>query len=160
MPPSIPIPMTPSGYKKLQDELKHLKSVERPKNIADIETARAHGDLSENAEYEAAKERQAHIARRLGELEDQIARAQVIDPAQIRHEKIVFGATIKLVDSDSGDELFYQIVGACEADVREGKISIDSPIAKSLIGKEENDSVKVTTPRGTRVFEILEVLYQ
>src|SRR5262249_23071239 len=105
-------------------------------------------------------ERQAHISRRIGELEDQISRAQVIDPSTMNHEKIVFGATVKLVDSDSGEELFYQIVGACESDVRQGKISVESPLAKSLIGKEENDVVRVITPRGAREFEIIEIIYQ
>ena len=135
--------MTPEGYKKLQEEFKHLKSVERPKNVLDIETARAHGDLSENAEYSAAKERQSHIAMRLVEVEDKIARAQVIDPSQIDHSKIV-----------------YQIVGVTESDVPKGKISVASPIAKSLIGKETGDVVRVVTPRGTREFEVLEIAYQ
>lgn len=155
-----PIPMTPEGYRKLNEELKYLKSVERPKNIEDIERARAQGDLSENAEYDAAKERQAHISRRLGELEDKIARAQVIDPATINHEKIVFGATVKLMDVDSGEEVRYQIVGGDESDVKQGRISIESPIAKSLIGKTLSDVVRVTTPRGMREFEILAIAYQ
>ena len=155
-----PIPMTPEGLKKLQEELKHLKSVERPRNIQDIEEARAHGDLKENAEYAAAKERQSHIAGRLVEVEDRIARAQVIDPSTINQEKIVFGATIRLSDVDSGDVVIYQIVGAHESDVKIGKISIDSPIAKSLIGKEQSDVVKVVTPRGAREFEILEIDYK
>ncbi len=154
------IPMTPEGYKKLVDELKRLKSVERPKNVQDIEEARAHGDLKENAEYAAAKERQSHIAGRIAELEDRIARAQVIDPSSIDHEKIVFGATVRLTDVDSGEEIIYQIVGGHESDVKNGKISIESPIAKSLIGKEINDVVKVVTPRGAREFEILEIKYQ
>ncbi len=152
--------MTPEGYQKLVEELKYLKSVERPKNIQDIEEARAHGDLKENAEYAAAKDRQSHIAGRTVELEDRIARAQVIDPATINHDKIVFGATVKLSDVDSGEKVVYQIVGGHESDVKQGKISIDSPIAKSLIGKEENDVVKVVTPRGAREFEILEIKYQ
>ncbi len=153
-------PMTPQGFQKLQEELKYLKSVERPKNILDIEVARAHGDLRENAEYAAAKERQSHIARRLTEVEDAIARAHVIDPATLQGDKIVFGAIVKLSDVDSGEEVRYQIVGAFESDVKQGKISVDSPIAKSLIGKEEGDMVKVVTPRGSREFEILEVSYQ
>ncbi|MBI3541630.1 MAG: transcription elongation factor GreA [Deltaproteobacteria bacterium] len=152
--------MTPDGHRKLHEELKRLKSIDRPKNIADIETARGHGDLSENAEYEAAKEKQLFISRRIGEVENQLARAQVIDPATLSHKKIVFGATIRLVDADSGEELQYQIVGAHETDVRIGKISIDSPIAKSLIGKEQDDVVKVVTPRGAREFQILEIKYQ
>lgn len=152
--------MTPEGYKKLQEELKRIKSVDRPKNVLDIEVARAHGDISENAEYEAAKEKQIQITRRIAEVEDKLSRAQVIDPAKLDHERVVFGATVKLIDADSGEELYYRIVGADESDVRSGKISIDSPIAKSLIGKELNDVVKVVTPRGAREFEILEIKYQ
>lgn len=154
------IPMTPEGYKKLQEELKRIKSIDRPKNVLDIEVARAHGDISENAEYEAAKEKQVQITRRIAELEDKLSRAQIIDPSQLDHEKVVFGATVKLMDTDSGEELFYQIVGADESDVRQGKISVESPIAKSLIGKEINDVVKVVTPRGAREFAILEIKYQ
>ena len=158
----IRIPMTPDGFKKLNEELKHLKSVERPKNIEDIETARGHGDIAENAEYEAAKEKQVHITRRIAEVEDKISRAHVIDPAtlNLNHEKIVFGATVRLSDVDSGEEVQYQIVGGHESDVKQGKISVESPIAKSLIGKEMNDVVKVVTPRGAREFAILEVKYQ
>ena len=152
--------MTPEGYKKLQEELKRIKSVDRPKNVLDIEVARAHGDISENAEYEAAKEKQVQITRRIAEVEDKLSRAQVIDPAKLDHERVVFGATVKLIDADSREELYYRIVGADESDVRSGKISIDSPIAKSLIGKELNDVVKVVTPRGAREFEILEIKYQ
>lgn len=157
---SNPVPMTPEGFKKLQDELKHLKSVERPKNVQDIEIARAHGDLRENAEYHAAKERQSHIAARMAFLEDRIARAQVIDPATITHEKVVFGATVRVTDVDSGDEVVYRIVGEHESDIKNGKISIESPIAKSFIGKEAGDVVKVVTPRGAREFEILIVKYE
>jgi len=153
-------PMTPEGHKKLVEELKYMKSVERPKNIADIETARAHGDLSENAEYSAAKERQSHISAKLADLEDKIARAQVIDPSKLDHKKVVFGATVKLSDVDSGEEVRYQIVGGDESDVKKGKISVESPIAKSLIGKEVGDVAKVVTPGGAREFELLEVLYQ
>jgi transcription elongation factor GreA len=153
-------PMTPDGYRKLLEELKHLKAVERPKNVQDIEIARAHGDLRENAEYHAAKERQSHIAGRIAYLEDRITRAQVIDPSTMNHEKVVFGATVKISDVDSGDEIIYQIVGEHESDVKNGKISIESPIAKSLIGKESGDVVKVVTPRGAREFEILEIKYE
>lgn len=155
-----PIPMTPEGFKKLQEELKYLKSVERPRNVEDIERARALGDLSENAEYHAAKEKQGMIARRTAEVEDHLAGAQVIDPATIDHTKIVFGATVKLKDVESGEELRYQIVGGDESDVKKGKISIESPLAKSLIGKETSDVVNVVTPRGAREFEILEIKYQ
>ncbi len=158
--PRDPIPMTPEGYKKLMEELKKLKSVDRPENIADIERARAQGDLSENAEYSAAKERQSYISFRIGEVEDRIARAQVIDPSLIDHSKIVFGATVKLMDVDSGEEVRYQIVGRDESDIKNGRISVESPIAKSLIGKELSDVVRVTTPRGQREFEVLEIKYQ
>lgn len=157
---SNPAPMTPEGYKKLVDELKHLKSVERPKNVQDIETARAHGDLKENAEYHAAKERQSHIAARIAYVEDRIARAQVIDPSTLKHDKVVFGATVKVTDVDSGEETVYQIVGEHESDIKNGRISIESPIAKSFIGKEEGDVVKVATPRGAREFAILVVKYE
>jgi transcription elongation factor GreA len=152
--------MTPEGFRKLQEELKHLKSVERPKNVLDIETARAHGDLKENAEYHAAKDRQGHIAARMAYLEDRIARAQVIDPSTINHEKVVFGATVRLTDVDSGEEIVYRIVGEHESDVKNGKISVESPIAKSLIGKETGDVAKVVTPRGAREFEILNIKYE
>lgn len=156
----ILVPMTPQGYKKMLEELKYLKAVERPKIVDEIEVARGHGDLSENAEYDAAKEKQGQVMARIAELEDKLARAQVIDPSTISHEKVVFGASVKLVDTDSGEKLSYQIVGAHESDVRQGKISIDSPIAKSLIGKEESDVVKVVTPRGAREFEVLEIIYK
>jgi len=154
------IPMTPGGQKKLQNELKHLKSVERPKNVADIERARDHGDLSENAEYDAAKEHQAHISCRMQEIEHKLASAQVIDPATLDHDKVVFGATVKLHDLDSGEELSYKIVGADETDISKGRISIESPIARALIGKEEGDEVKVSTPKGVREFEVVGIEYK
>lgn len=154
------IPMTPDGQKKLQDELKHLKSVERPKNVADIERARDHGDLSENAEYDAAKERQQQISRRIQELEHKLSLAQVIDPSTLDHEKVVFGATVRLHDVDNGEELSYTIVGAHESDISKRKISIESPIARALIGKEEGDEVKVRTPKGVREFEVIGIRYE
>lgn len=154
------IPMTPQGLQKLKDELKKLKTVDRPKNIQEIEEARAHGDLSENAEYEAAKERQGQIAGRIAEIEDKISRAQVIDPSTLNHSKVVFGATVRLLDTESEEEITYQIVGADESDVKAGKISIQSPIAKSLIGKEEGDVAKIITPKGTRELEVLEISFQ
>ena len=153
------IPMTPQGYKALQDKLKHLKSVERPKNIKDIEVARSHGDLSENAEYHAAKERQGIIAAQMAATEHSLASAQVIDPAEMDHDKVVFGATVRLMDEETEEEKTYQIVGAAEADVKSGKISVESPIARSLIGQEEGASVKVNTPRGPREFAILKISY-
>jgi len=155
-----PIPLTPEGLAKLKKELKELKSVERPKNIKDIETAIAHGDLSENAEYHAAKERQSHLAGRMGELGDIIARAQVIKPAELDHEKIYFGATVTLAHGDSGDEITYQIVGIHESDVKQGRISSASPLAKSLLGKEEGDTVKLKRPHGVVEYEVLRVEYK
>ncbi len=157
---NTPVPMTPEGHKKMQEELKYLKAVERPKVVDAIEVARGHGDLSENAEYDAAKEKQGQLMGKIAFIEDQLARAQIIDPASIEHEKIVFGASIKMTDVDSGESLSYQIVGAYESDIKIGKISVESPIAKSLIGKETGDVVKVTTPRGAREFEIIEILYR
>ncbi|MBF0492986.1 MAG: transcription elongation factor GreA [Deltaproteobacteria bacterium] len=154
------IPITPQGLLKLKEELKYLKSVERPKIVLAIEEARAHGDLSENAEYDAAKNRQGQINSRMLELEDKIARAQVIDPATLSSDKVVFGATVKLLDLDSEEEVKYQIVGADESDVKEGKISILSPIAKSLIGRKQSDIVKITTPKGSRELEVLKILFE
>lgn len=154
------LPITPAGLQKLKEELKRLKSVDRPRNIQDIEEARSHGDLSENAEYDAAKERQGHILQRISELEDKISRAQVIDPSTLNHTKIVFGATVRLFDIDAGDEVVYQIVGADESNVKEGKISILSPIAKSLIGKLQSEVVKIVTPRGSKEYEVLEIRFE
>ena len=155
-----PVPTTPEGLAKLKDELKRLKTVDKIENIRDIETARAHGDLSENAEYSAAKEKQSHIAGRISELEALIANAQVIDPATLDLDKVVFGATVRLTDTDSGEELTYQIVGVHESDVKGGRISVESPLAKSLIGKSVDDIVKLTTARGVREFEVLEITYK
>ncbi|HKY62919.1 MAG TPA: transcription elongation factor GreA [bacterium] len=155
-----PVPTTPEGLAKLKEELKRLKTVDKIENIKDIETARAHGDLSENAEYAAAKERQSHIAGRISELEALIANAQVIDPSTLDHDKVVFGATVRLSDTDSGEELTYQIVGVHESDVKGGRISVESPLAKSLIGKSVDDLVKLTTARGVREFEVLEISYK
>jgi transcription elongation factor GreA len=153
------IPITPQGLQKLKDELKRLKSVERPKVVQEIEVARGHGDLSENAEYDAAKEKQGQIHQRILEVEDKIARAQVINPSELNHSKVVFGATVKLLDVNSGEETVYQIVGEDESNVKEGKISVHSVIAKHLIGKEASEVVTITTPRGTRELEILEITF-
>lgn len=153
-------PVTPAGYKKLQVELKRLKEVERPKNIRDIEEARAHGDLSENAEYAAAKERQGFIAKSIAELETALTQAQVIDPSTLSHDSIVFGAKVTLLDLKSEEEICYQIVGTIEADVKLGKVSVESPIARALIGKRVGDEAKVATPRGAREFEVLEIVYR
>ena len=154
------IPITPSGLQKLKDELKKLRSVEMPEIVKAIEVARGHGDLSENADYDAAKNRQGQIVSRITELEDKIARAQVIDPSTLDHDKVVFGATVKLLDVDSDEEFEYQIVGADESDVKQGKISVQSPIARSLIGKKVGDIAKIITPKGTRELEVLEINFK
>jgi transcription elongation factor GreA len=149
--------MTAEGHKALDEELKHLKSVERPAVIAAIAEAREHGDLSENAEYHAAKERQGWIEGRVQELEDKIARAQVIDTTKMSGDTIKFGATVTVVDEDTDQESTYKIVGDDEADVKDGKISLSSPIARSMINKEVGDVVEVNAPGGVKSFEILNV---
>jgi len=154
------IPMTVGGHAKLEADIKRLKTVERPAVIQAISEARAHGDLSENAEYHAAKERQSWIEGQLLELEDKFSRAQVIDPAKLSGDTVKFGATVTLADEDTDEEKTYQIVGDLEADVAEGKISISSPIARALIGKEEGDSVEVSAPGGARAYEIVKVEYK
>jgi transcription elongation factor GreA len=154
------IPMTPEGYARLEGELKHLKAVERPAVIKAIAEARDHGDLSENAEYHAARERQSFIEGRVAELEDKIARAEVIDVTKLSGKVIKFGAKVTLADEDSGDESTYQIVGAEEADVEKGRLSVTSPLARALIGKQTGDSVEVTTPRGSKAYEIIKVRYR
>ena len=151
--------MTATGAEALRRELKHLKSVKRPAVIEAIATARAHGDLSENAEYHAAKEQQSFLEGRIQELEDKLARAHIIDPATIDSDKVVFGATVSLIDLDEGTEVEYQIVGVDEADIAQGKISITSPIARALIGREEGDVTVVQAPGGEREFEIQEIRY-
>lgn len=153
------IPMTKSGYEKLREELRELKQVRRPKVIEAIATARAHGDLSENAEYQAAKEEQAFIEGRIREIEDKLSRAHIIDPATIQSSKVVFGATVTLIDLEKGTEVTYQIVGADEADLEKGKISITSPVARALIGKTVGDVAIVQAPGGEREYEILEIRY-
>jgi len=150
--------MTPKGFKALDEELKHLKVVERPAIIQAIAEAREHGDLSENAEYHSAKEKQSFIEGRIKELEGMISLAQVIDPAKLSGA-IKFGATVKLVDEDTEEEKTYQIVGEQEADIHSGLLNIQSPLARALIGKDEGDSVEVRTPGGTRDYEILEIRY-
>ncbi len=152
--------MTPEGHTKLRDELKRYKSVERPQNVRDIEEARAHGDLRENAEYHAAKERQSHIAAQIEYLEDLMVRAQVIDPTTLKSDKVVFGAKIKLLDINNDEENIYQIVGKPEADLKAGKISYDAPLAKLLMGKMEGDTVQYQTPKGLREYEILEIFFE
>ncbi len=151
------IPMTPEGFKILTDKLKHLKQVERPKNMAALEEARGHGDLSENAEYDAAKERQQQISQQTKEIEHKLSLAHVIDPKGIDSEKVVFGAHVTLSEVDDDEHVTYYIVGSEEADISKYKISIESPIARALIGKEVGDEVKVKTPKGLREFEIIKI---
>lgn len=154
------VPMTLEGYRALDDELKRLKSEERPAVIQAIAEARAHGDLSENAEYHAAKDRQGFIEGRLVEIEDKLSRAQVIDVAKLSGETVKFGATVKVYDEDTEEESAYQIVGEDEADVRAGKVSVTSPMARALIGKEVGDVVEVTAPGGAKSFEILDIAWK
>ncbi len=153
------IPMTPEGHAALEREAKHLKSVERPRIIKAIAEARAHGDLSENAEYHAAKEQQGMTEARVKELENSLSRAQIIDVSKMDGDKIKFGATVTLVDEDTEEEIRYQLVGDFESDASNGKISISSPVARALMGKEVGDSAEVSTPGGGRYFEILKVEY-
>ncbi|MEJ8572125.1 transcription elongation factor GreA [Microbaculum marinum] len=153
------IPMTSEGYAALDAELKRLKQVERPRIIQAIAEARAHGDLSENAEYHAAKEAQGMNEARVAELEDKLGRADVIDISKLAGDTITFGATVKIVDEDTDEEKVYRIVGDMEADVKSGKISISSPIARALIGKKAGDSVEVAAPGGARGYEILEIRF-
>lgn len=154
------VPMTAAGYRKIEAEIKHLKTVERPATIQAIAEARTHGDLSENAEYHAAKERQGFIEGRLMELDDLMSRAQVIDTSKLSGDQIKFGAVVTVVDEDTEEEATYQIVGDFEADVKEGRVSVSSPIARALIGKEVGDSVEVNTPGGGRSYEIIKVQYE
>ncbi len=151
------VPMTHTGYEKLNDELKRLKSEERPRIVREIEVARAHGDLSENAEYHAAKERQGQIEGRIRYVEDRLARAQVIDPSGQSVDRVVFGLTVEVEDTETGEQLSYTILGEEEADAANGKISVNSPVARALLGKEVGDAVTVRIPKGTREFEILEI---
>ncbi len=153
------IPMTPDGLARLQEELKTLKSVERPAVIRAIADAREHGDLSENAEYHAARERQSFIEGRLAELEDIISRAQVIDVQHLDGDQVRFGATVTLADEESDEEAVYQIVGAHEADIKSGRLSVHSPLARALIGKHIGDTVEVNTPGGGRSYEIVDVRF-
>ena len=149
--------MTVAGYQVLDDELKRLKSIERPSVIAAISEARQHGDLSENAEYHAAKERQGWIEGQIADIEDRISRAQVIDVSKLSGNNIKFGATVTVVDEDTEEEGRYQVVGEHEADVKSGKISLSSPLSRAMIGKEVGDVVEVQTPGGVKAYEILKV---
>lgn len=149
--------MTGEGYRALDEELKRLKTQERPAVVAAIAEARSHGDLSENAEYHAAKERQGWIEGRIAEIEDKMARAQVIDVSKLSGSQVKFGATVTVVDEDTEDEARYQIVGEHEADVKSGRLSLTSPLARSMMGKEPGDVVEVTTPSGVKAYEILKI---
>ncbi len=151
------IPMTKEGYEKLKQELDRIIKVERPKNIKDIEEARAHGDLSENAEYHAAKERQGHLDAKKRELEHKLAHAQIIDVSKLSNEKVVFGATVTLADSETGDVKKYTLVGQEEADLKKSKISVQSPVGKALIGHRVGDVVTIRTPARTVEYEIQEI---
>ena len=150
---------TPTGLSALRARVRQIKEVDRPENVRDIEEARAHGDLSENAEYHAAKERQGLLDAELRTLEDKVSRADVIDPSTLSGDKVVFGATVGLVNIDTDEEVTYQIVGTDEADLKEGKISYASPLGRALIGKEEGDEIAFKAPGGTRNYEVLEVSF-
>lgn len=154
------VPMTPGCHQKLQEELKNLIRIERPKVVNDIAEARSHGDLSENAEYDAAKEKQGMIEGRIQVLNDTIARAQVIDPAELDAENIVFGATVTLLDIDTDSEVTYQIVGEEEADIKDSKISVTSPVGKALIGHYLDDEVRIRVPSGIKIYEVVGISYR
>ena len=154
------VPMTTTGYKTIEEEIRRLKNEERPAVIQAIAEARAHGDLSENAEYHAAKERQGWIEGQILELEDKYTRAQVIDVTKLEGDSIVFGATVTLIDEDTEEEKVLQIVGDLEADLKAGKISVSSPIARAMIGKVEGDSIEVAAPGGARAYEIAKVQFK
>lgn len=153
------VPMTAEGHSAMMDEVKHLKSVERPRIIKAIEEARSHGDLSENAEYHAAKEQQGWTEARVAELEDKLSRAEVIDISKLSGDTVTFGAKVTLVDEETEAKVAYQIVGEFEADVKKGKISVSSPIARAIIGKKKGDSVEVNTPGGGKSYEIARVAW-
>lgn len=153
------VPMTPEGQQRLRDELKKLKEAELPQVIKDIATAREHGDLKENAEYHAARERQGMIVARIAHIEQSLSRAEVIDPSKMKSDKVQFGAKLKISNVDTEEEIVYQIVGPDESDVALGRISVASPLARALLGHHEGDEVKVRLPNGERTYEILEIRY-
>lgn len=155
-----PIPMTPGGLRKLKDELKQLQSVERGKISREIEVARAHGDLKENAEYHAAKEKQSHIEGRILDINDWIARAEVIDVTKLSGDKVVFGATVVLTDVETDKEVSYRLVGELEADIKKRLISVKSPLAKGLIGKSVGELAMVQSPGGAREYEVKKVYFE
>jgi len=154
------VPMTVEGHQRLQEELKQLVRFERPKVVQDIAEARSHGDLSENAEYDAAKDRQGFVEGRIKELNHKIAMAQVIDPAKIKSDKIVFGATVTLFDIDTEEEVTYQLVGVDEADIKVGKISITSPVGRALVGHSVDEEVSINVPSGVKVYEVTNIEYK
>ena len=154
------VPMTDRGFSRLEEELRRLKTVDRPEIIRALAAAREMGDLSENAEYHAAKERQAYVEGRMLELGDKLSRAEVIDVERLSGDRVMFGATVRLADEDTDKESVYQIVGTDESDIEAGLLSITSPLARALIGKSVGDSVDVTTPNGSRSFEIVELRYR
>lgn len=154
------LPITVRGKVKLEDELKRLITSERPAVIKAIEEARSHGDISENAEYDAAKERQAMVEGRIAEIQGQLAGAEVVDPSSLKSEKIVFGASVVLIDLDTDEEVTYQIVGVDEADVKQGRISILSPLARALIGKQTGDNIPVKSPKGEKEYEVVRFFFE
>jgi len=154
------VPMTAAGFQRLQEELKHLKGTERPAVIRAIAEARDHGDLSENAEYHAARERQSFIEGQIGEIEDRISRAEVIEASKLTGNTVKFGATVTLVDEDTDEEVSYQLVGEFEADINPRRLSITSPLARALIGKQVGDNIEVTTPGGSKAYEILKIEFR
>jgi transcription elongation factor GreA len=154
------VPMTKGGLLRLKEELKRLKNLERPKIVKEIAEARSHGDLSENAEYHAAKEKQSHVEGRIAQVEHWIATAEVIDVSRQKGDRVVFGATVSIEDAESGDQVTYRIVGELEADLKQGRISVTSPIARALIGRSEGDSVVVKAPGGQKEYEIQSVSFE
>ncbi|OGQ08057.1 MAG: transcription elongation factor GreA [Deltaproteobacteria bacterium RIFCSPLOWO2_12_FULL_40_28] len=154
-------PFTPEGIEKVKKELSFLKAIDRPRIVDELETARAHGDLSENAEYHAAKEKLGHVMGRIEYLENVVSKAEIIDPKSMKGSaKVMFGAIVKLLDLDDDSQVTYQIVGELESDVGKGKVSVKSPIARSLIGKFKEDTVIVKAPKGKKEYEIIEVIYE
>jgi len=154
------VPITANGLARLEEELRYLKTTARPEIIKAIAQAREHGDLSENAEYHAARERQSFIEGRVAELEDKTSRAEVIDVASLSGDTIKFGATVTLADEDTDDEMTYQIVGEVESDIREGRLSITAPLCRAIIGKAVGDSVEVSTPKGEKGYEVIKIEYK
>lgn len=152
------VPITKEGYETLKKELEHLKKIERPKNIQAIEEARGHGDLSENAEFEAAKDRQAFLDGRVGELEYKLSRADIIEPETLPKDRVVFSSSVILENTDTGENVEYQLVGPDESDVEQGRISIMSPLGKAIIGKKPGDEITLQTPGGQRAYELVEIL--